>query len=145
MEEKNNNLKIHDEDAEVEIEETENEFNNARIQMLGGYTAVYDIEQVTGCEDLFRARPLNPKNMLAPKGMNMTGEEDFNLEIFFTRSSNPDKVDLDYVYREVHVVDTTILGRDFWLIPKHKCVFCYEEKTGFGIIKPLATQPIHRQ
>jgi len=104
-----------------------NELNQARIRTFGGFIPVYQISIVDEEQKIWKGKPI----------VDVEARSQIkNREVFFSREYLPDTNELDKVYHEVHFEDEEILGVEFWLIPKEKLLFGYDEAPKEGIILP---------
>lgn len=109
--------------------------NNARFQTFGAFVAVHDIEIVDAKQKIWRGKILIDTS--ARDKMEMK-------EVYFSRNYKPDVNELDQIYVEIHFSNESILGVEFWLIPKEKLLFLYQPPTE-NIILPTTEQTIKFQ
>jgi len=104
--------------------------NNARMNTLGGYKALYDIEVVDEKQKLWRGKPMVEEKMKRP-GMPAPPE---HVWIFFSRDyeiqTGDQKInDWDLLYHEYMIDDETLMGVSFLLVPKEKLLFGFEPES----------------
>ena len=106
------------------------ELNNARMNTLGGYKALYDIEVVDEKQKLWRGTPMPEEHMKRP-GMPKPPEAVF---IFFSRDyeiqTGDQKInDWDLLYHEYEITDESLFGVKILLVPKEKLLFGFEPES----------------
>ena len=108
------------------------DFQNARVKTLNGLVPLMDIEP-TAVKDIWRGKPVTFT----------TQEEEYASDwVYFSRKYNRETNEIDKMVQEFHIDDSNILGIIFWLIPKEKLLFLYDEHT--AIIRPHLAQPKRR-
>ena len=106
--------------------------NNARLTVMGKYRAVYDIELVDEKKEIWKGKPyIEPTQRETPSAMKAT-KHGFT---FFSRHFDPAN-EWDVFYPEIEIVDETIIGIPFLLVPSEKLLFGYDPPTSEGIIIP---------
>lgn len=99
--------------------------NDARIKCFGSYVPVRNTEIVDAKQKIWKGeRIIEPGT-----------PQDAAKTVYFSRTFDKDS-DLDKLFKEFHFTDNTILGCEFWLIPKEKLLFGYDEAPGEGIALP---------
>lgn len=96
---------------------------DARMRCFGSYVPVKNIVIVDTKQKIWRGdRIVEPGT-----------PEDAMMIVYFNRTFDKDS-DLDKLFHEYVFTDNTILGFEFWLIPKEKLLFGYDPPS--SIIKP---------
>lgn len=93
----------------------------ARIGPMNGLLPIRDIKQFDG--NIWQGKVIDNT---------LKSVSDLN-DIFFSRHYSKDNP-VDAYLSEHHITNTTLLGFEFWLIPKEKCLFVYDPAS--TIIKP---------
>ena len=83
------------------------------------------------------------KGTMVPHLTRSMGKTPDDKIVFFTRNYQPDVNDMDLVYPEIEFKSKAIIGVKFWLIPKEKLLFGYEEPSIIERIKP-GTIKLHK-
>jgi len=105
--------------------------HNARIKTFGSYVPVKDVEPVDCKEGVWKG------NRIVEPGT----PEDVMLVVYFSRAYSRDN-EIDKMVQEYHITDESIMGYEFWLIPKEKLLFGYDppspiiEKPPIRLTKP---------
>lgn len=88
--------------------------NNARIK-CSGYMPVKDAVVIDEKQKIWKGtRVLEPGS-----------PEDYFVEVIFSRDYNPEKNEFDIMFKEI-IMDSTLLGYDFIMVPKDKIVAFYD-------------------
>lgn len=90
---------------------------NFLLIVFGGYTPITDVEVYDEKQKIYKGTIVeNPsqENKMPFK------------TIYFSRSYLPDYNELDKVYTEIHITNTELIGKEFFLVPKEKLLFGYE-------------------
>ncbi len=103
--------------------------NNAVIAPFGAYLPVYNIEAVDAKKGIW-------KGLIVPHAARGMAAKDEDKIVFFTRNYLPEVNDMDLVYPEIEFKSKDIMGVKFWLIPKEKLLFGYEEPTTIARVAP---------
>ena len=103
--------------------------NNAVLLPYGAYFPVYDIESVDAKQKIWKGKRVPHLAM----GL---AAQDKNKIIFFSRAYYPEVNDMDMVYPEIEFKSKAIIGVKFWLIPKEKLLFGYEEPSLIARVAP---------
>jgi len=97
--------------------------NNARIKCFGGYIPIRDIEAIDTKQKIWKGKRI----------VEIGTPTDVLEELFFSRDYSSDS-EIDKLLCEKHIKDNSILGCEFWLIPKEKLLFGYDPPS--TILKP---------
>jgi hypothetical protein len=107
--------------------------NNACVFVTNKYRALYDIEVVDEERKIWKGKPL-PLPIKQKTGPAVMQTAPANSWTFFSRMYHETN-DWDQYYVEFEIVDASIAGVKFFLIPIEKILFGYEPPTD-GIVLP---------
>ena len=96
----------------------DNRFNNARLQTMGAYVPLYDIELVDDKQQIYRGKPyVQPEQ-----------REEVWPFIYYSGAYFPEINDFDKIYTPIEL-DQELTGVKVTLIPKEKLLFKYMPHT----------------
>ena len=107
--------------------------NNACVFVTGKYRAIYAIEEVDAERKIWKGKPL-PLPIKQKSGPPSLTTPPPNSWTFFSRLYHEEN-DWDRYYPEHEIVDESIAGVSFLLVPVEKILFGYEPPTD-GIFLP---------
>lgn len=110
--------------------------SDARMKCFSDYTPVKDIEIVNTKHQVWKGKRVIEEG--TPEGI-MT-------VIYFRRrdkgdpqrSNVPKLTELETLWPEIHIHDATIMGYEFWLIPKIKMLFGYDPPSSTILKAPMS-------
>ena len=108
------------------------ELNNARIQTLGAYVAIYNIECVDTKQQIYRGKRIVEREQR---------DEDWPW-YYFSRAYYPDINDFDKIYKEIELPED-MFDTKVTLIPKEKLLFGFEPHS--LIMKPRPKPMLRRR
>lgn len=104
--------------------------SDARLKCFSDYTPVRDIEVIDTKQHIWKGeRVIEP--WTDPNAMRT---------LYFRRpkTADPDRLtELELLWPELHILDATIMGYEFWLIPKIKMLFGYDPPSSNIIKSPM--------
>lgn len=105
--------------------------SDARMKCFSDYTPVRDIEIVNTKHQVWKGNRVIEEG--TPEGV-MT-------ILYFRRRDKrtdaPKLTELETLWPEIHIHDATIIGYEFWLIPKIKMLFGYDPPSSTIIKAPM--------
>ena len=105
--------------------------SDARMKCFSDYTPVKDIEIVNTKHQVWKGNRVIEEG--TPEGV-MT-------VLYFRRrdkKSTHEPTELETLWPEIHIHDATIMGYEFWLIPKIKMLFGYDPPSSTIIKAPMS-------
>ena len=98
--------------------------SDARMKCFSDYTPVRDIEIVNTKHQVWKGNRVieegTPEGVMTVLYFRRTKKGDYR------RDNVPKPTELEALWPEIHIHDATIMGYDFWLIPKIKMLFVYD-------------------
>lgn len=105
--------------------------SDARMMCFSDYTPIRDIEIVNTKHQVWKG-----KRVIEP------GTDPNAMTILYFRrlkAVDPNKLtELELLWPEIHIHDATIMGYEFWLIPKIKMLFGYDPPSSSILKAPLS-------
>ncbi len=107
--------------------------NNARLKCFSDYTPIRDIEVVDTKQRIWKGNRV-VELMTSPDAM---------MIIYFRRAEKMTETsggcsEIEMMWPELHIKDESIMGYEFYLIPKVKMLFGYDPPSSIIVKAPMA-------
>jgi len=102
--------------------------SDARLKCFSDYTPVRDVEVVDTEQKIFKGNrviePGTASNVMTVIYFRRVGKKD-------------DRTEIEQMWPEIHIHDCTIMGYEFYLIPKVKMLFGYDPPSSIIVKAPM--------